>query len=344
MSLFRLIEASVRWLIPFLAATAWAQTPCQTGARLFAARQYAQAQEPLWACVNAGTDTKDPAHQLALTYRELKNYDLGWTKTEKALARQPESVDVLYIAGFLKFRMGDHRESIRLLGQAFRLDNYDWRVHQAFALNYIAMDIRPGALAELETSLKLNPANAELYYQLARLQYVEMRIPESIAASKKALALFPGYTEVYSNLGLCYEALAQIEEARKNYDLAIVLTGKHGSRDEWPYINFGAFLATHGEPERALPLLKEALARNPKSVRALYYMGRALGKLGRGEEAKPFLEEAIRLDPGDSGAYYELGMLLARTGETARSRQLLDRFTVLKEQERERPATIQEVR
>jgi tetratricopeptide (TPR) repeat protein len=133
-------------------------------------------------------------------------------------------------------------------------------------------------------------------------------------------------------------------KALKNYEFAIALTVKHGSHDEWPYINYGAFLATHGESERALPPLKEALARNPKSVRALYYMGRALGKLGRSEEAKPFLEEAIRLAPADSGAYYELGMLLGRSGETARSRQLLDRFKVLKEQERERPATTQEVR
>jgi tetratricopeptide (TPR) repeat protein len=334
----------MRWLIPFLAATTWAQAPCQTGARLFAARQYAEAQEPLWACVNAGTNTKDPAHQLALTYRELKNYDQGWPNAEKALARHPGSVDVLYIAGFLKFRLGDHSESIRLLGQAFRLDNYDWRVHQAFALNYIVMDIRPGALAELETAVKLNPANAELHYQLARLLYVEMRIPESIAASEKALALFPEYTEVYSNLGLCYEVMAQIEKARENYELAIALTGKQGSRDEWPYVNYGAFLTKQGEPERALLLLKEALTRNPKSVKACYYMGRALGKLGRGEEAKPFLEEAIRLDPADSGAYYELGMLLARTGDTARSRQLLDRFKVLKELERGRPATTREVR
>ena len=230
------------------------------------------------------------------------------------------------------------------LGRAFRVDNYDWRVHQAFALNYIAMDIRPGALAELETALKLNPANAEMYYQLARLQYVEMRIPESIAASEKALALLPVYTEVYSYRGLCYEAQAQVEKAAENYEVAIALTGKQSSLDEWPYINYSAFLTTHGEPERALPLLKEALARNPNSVRAYYYMGRALAKLGRSQDAKPFLEKAIELDPADSGSYYELGMLLARSGDTERSRQLLDRYQVLKEREREQPATTLERR
>src|ERR1700719_2558802 len=91
------VQASVWWLIPFLAEAVCAQTPCETGARLFAARQYAEAQGPLWACVSAGTNSKDPAHQLALTYRELKNYDQGWSNAEKALARRPASVDVVYI-------------------------------------------------------------------------------------------------------------------------------------------------------------------------------------------------------------------------------------------------------
>ncbi len=329
----------MRWLVLLLAAAARGETPCETGARLFAARQYAAAQAPLWACVIAGTNSQEPAHQLALTYREVKNYGHGWTRAAEALASQPRSVDLLYVAGFLKFRMGDNRESIRLLGQAFRLDNYDWRVHQAFAFNYIVLDIRPGALAELETAIKLNPRNAELYYQLARLQYLEMHIQESIAASEKALALFPGYTEVYSNLGLCYEALGQGEKARETYERAIALAGKQGSRDEWPYINYGAFLIKQGEPEKALVPIKEALTRNPNSAKACYQMGRALAKLARAGEAKPFLEEAIRLDPADSGAYYELGMLLARTGDTARSRDLLDRFKVLKERERGRPST-----
>src|SRR5262245_17294288 len=190
----------MRWLLPFLAGLAWARTPepCETGSRLFSARRYAEAQAPLWDCVIAGSRSKDSAHQLALTYRELKNYDRGWARAAGALARQPASVDLLYVAGFIKFRMGEHQESIRLLGQAFHLDNYDWRVHQAFAFNYIVMDIRPGALAELETAIKLNPRNAELYYELARLQYVQMQVAESIASSEKALALFSDYAEVYS--------------------------------------------------------------------------------------------------------------------------------------------------
>src|SRR6266545_3262629 len=196
-------------LVFMMSGLCWAQDPCRAGGDLFAQRRYEAAQAPLWQCIEQGAPSKQAAHELTLTYRDLKNYRDGWARAEAALARPPKSADVLYVAGFLKFRMGENKESIRLLGEAFRLDPYDWRVHQVFALNYIVLDIRPGAAAELEAAIRLNPGNAELYYQLARLEYTAMRIPESISASEKALKLFPEYAEVHSNLGLCYEALAQ---------------------------------------------------------------------------------------------------------------------------------------
>ena len=211
-------------------------------------------------------------------------------------------------------------------------------------MNYVLLKIWPGALEELKTAVALNPRNAELYYELARLYYTyQARVTESIAASEKALALFPEYTEVYSNLGLCYEVLAQHDRARENYERAIELTEKSGSPDEWPYINYAAFLIKQGETEHSLPLLEKALARNPKSLRAHYETGRALRKLNRTSEAQRYLEEAIRLDHDEPGAYFELGMLLNKQ-DPARSRQLLDRYRVLQERERSQPAATQEGR
>jgi tetratricopeptide (TPR) repeat protein len=334
-------------LVP-LAAWSWAQSQpgeaCRSGSRLFSERRYAEAQEPLWSCVIGGASNKEAGHLLVLTYRELKNYQQGWTRVRAELPRQPKSIDLLYIAGFLKFRLGEPKESIRLLGEAFQLDHYDWRVHQVFALNYVLLKIWPGALEELKTAVALNPRNAELYYELARLYYTyQARVTESIAASEKALALFPEYTEVYSNLGLCYEMLAQHDRARENYERAIALTEKSGSSDEWPYINYAAFLIKQGETERSLFLLDKALGRNPKSLKAHYETGRALRKLNRASEAQRYLEEAIRLDPDEPGAYFELGMLLNKQ-DPARSRQLLDRYKALQERERSQPAATQEGR
>lgn len=326
-------------------AACWAQPggACRLGHELFAKRQFAEAQELLWQCVAAGAPTRDAAYELALTYRDLKNYASGWARAKPALGEHPNSVDLLYIAGFLKFRMGENDASLGLLDRAFRLDSLDWRVHQAFALNYVVLKIMPGVIAELQRAIELNSNNPELYYQLARAYYSDqMRVAESIAASEKALALSPEYAEVYSNLALCYEARAENDKARQAYERAVALTAKHGSRDEWPYMNYGAFLVKQGEAEPALPLLREALSRNPANIEAHYYLGRALRKLGRSEEAKQHLEQAIRLDPNAPGSYYELGTLLYQQGDHERGKELLDRYKRLKDRERPRAPGVRE--
>jgi tetratricopeptide (TPR) repeat protein len=310
---------------------------CRRGTELAVRREFAAAQEPLWRCILAGAP-RDAAYDLTQTYRALRNYEDGWARAEQALRQQPASIDVLYVAAFLKFRMGRHQESVDFLERAFKLDNLDWRIHHVFALNYIALNIRPGAIAELELATQLNPENAELHYQLARVYYTdEMRLEESIAESHKALALFPEYPEVYLNLALCYEALSQNEKAIENYRQAMSLAEKHGRQDEWFYMNYAEFLIKQGEAGESLPLLNTAIRLNPKSARAHYLLGKSLRRLDRPDESRDHLERAMALDPSESGPYFELGMLLQKRGDRARARQLLDRYKIMKEQERPGP-------
>ena len=196
-----------RWALCCLLATALArgqEGPCQRGRDLLASKSYPEAQEALWKCVLEGAPGREPAHLLTQTYRELRNYEEGLQRVTAVLSGRSASVDLLYLAAFLQFRLRHHQASIELLGRAFPLDNYDWRVHHLFALNYIVLHIQAGALEEMQRAIALNPANPELHYQLARIQYTEGRHQESITASHKALALFPEYPEVYSNLALCY--------------------------------------------------------------------------------------------------------------------------------------------
>src|SRR5204863_5092551 len=122
--------------------------------------------------------------------------------------------------------------SIRLLGEAYRLNPSDWRVHQLFAMNYVVLDIKDGARAEFQAAIELNPRNAELHYQLARFYHSDGRITESIEESNRALALFPDYPEAYENLGLCFAALAENKRAVENFERAIAQAEKLGQKNE----------------------------------------------------------------------------------------------------------------
>jgi tetratricopeptide (TPR) repeat protein len=237
---------------------------------------------------------------------------------------------LLYLGAFFEFRLRNHKASLDLLARAYDLDHYDWRVHYLFALNYIVLRVKAGALAGIERAIALNPANPELHYLLARLHYTEQRFPESIAASEKALALSPEYPDVYNNLALCYQAMAEDDKAAENFDRAIALTRKFRRRDEWPFVNYAAFLMKQADYGKALPLLREAVVLVPASSKAHYYLGRALRNLDQIAEAQASLEQSIALDPNDPAPHYELATLLNRKGDRARARALFERFESLR--------------
>jgi len=303
---------------------------CIEGDALFRARAYDRAQTVLWDCVTGGAVTPESAHQLTLTYRELKNYRAGLDRATSILASAPESEDVLYVAGFLQFRLLNHRESVRLLGEAYRLRPSDWRVHQLFALNYVVLDIGEGALAEFRNALALNPSNPELHYQLARFYHSDGRVEDSIVESRKALELFPEYPEAFQNLALCYEAAGEEQLARDNFARAIQLLDKFEQKDEWPFLHYGEFLLKHGDVEASTRIFQRALSVNPRSAKANYFMGRAMRTLGRNEEARVYLQKATVADPADPAPWFELGTLLTRLGDREGAKPVFERFQALR--------------
>jgi tetratricopeptide (TPR) repeat protein len=226
--------------------------------------------------------------------------------------------------------MGNARESCGTLEQAYARSPEDWRIHYLYGLNYVVLDIKEGAEVSFTNALRLNPKNPELWYLLARLYYTDNRPQESLTASMEALKLAPEYSDVYTNVALCHEALAEDAEAIAAFQRAIELNRQLGRTDEWPLLNFAAYLIKQGRSEEAPPLLKDALGLNAKSSKGHYLMGRALAKSGDVRNARRHLETSLHLDASDASAYFELGMLLQRLGDREGARANLAQFEALR--------------
>jgi Tfp pilus assembly protein PilF len=264
----------------------------------------------------------------------LKNYDAGLSRTDAAMKRSPEDVDLLYLAAYLRYRRNETKDSMVLLSKAYRLAPKDWRLHQLFALNYISFDMLEAAKLSLFQAIALNPNNSELYYQLGRLYFTLNRFDDSMQAMKSALAILPDYPEVYDSLGLTYEALQDEKQAAENFAKAIELDRKRGIKDEWPLINYGTFLLRRELPQESLAFLAQALQFRPLSTKANYQMGRALRALRRNDEAEKYFEKAIQLDPSYSSAYYQLATLIRNRGDRDRATVLFAQFKALAEKEK----------
>ena len=104
-------------MLLFLAAASLnAEEPasCPTGLAQVKASNYAGGQVSLWECVESGLGNETHAYYLGLTYRELKNYKSGLTRTYATLKRLPDNVNLLYLAAYLQYRCQDTKESMIL--------------------------------------------------------------------------------------------------------------------------------------------------------------------------------------------------------------------------------------
>ena len=65
------------------------------------------------------------------------------------------------------------------------------------------------------------------------------------------MAQAPTFTRAHDNLGLCYEALNQADEAIAHYHEAVRLNRVDKTPSAWPPLNLGILLRTRRELEEA---------------------------------------------------------------------------------------------
>jgi tetratricopeptide (TPR) repeat protein len=82
-------------------------------------------------------------------------------------------------------------------------------------------------------------------------------------------------------------------------------------------VQIGGTMTGGGAAAEAIPVLEEAVRRDPRDFAARIELGRALFGAGRYAEAARESGEAVRLGPGDPAARLNLGTALKATGDLA---------------------------
>ena len=205
------------------------------------------------------------------------------------------------------------------------------------ALAYIAMKRGDWARPELERLAVDEPANVVNLYWLARLDYDDGQYASAIERLQRVVAREPTLVRAHDNLGLCYEALNQPEEAVGHYREAIRLNRadpKIGS--PWPALNLGILLRTRGELDEAERLFRESLAIDRRFAPGHYQLGVVLEERGRLDDAVGSFRQAISLDESYAEAYYALSRIYRRRGRTTEADVAMNQFKRLHESRRER--------
>jgi predicted O-linked N-acetylglucosamine transferase (SPINDLY family) len=169
------------------------------------------------------------------------------------------------------------------------------------------------AISRYEQVLRIDPANGEAQYHLARAYCEQGRLADGIDLLHNILSIDPGQGRAYRLLGMALghagrhaEALAALDRA---LDLGSVSAAIHGSRAD--------ALVALGRFDEAVESFDRALLLDLTSVPDWCNRGAALHELGRYQNAAESFDRAIALAPDFAEAHCNRGAALTQLGRLA---------------------------
>ena len=150
----------------------------------------------------------------------------------------------------------------------------------------------------VQKAIRLNDSYASAYWILGMIYLWKDREHEqAIAAAKKAIALDPNNASAYSVLAEILKFAGRPAEVIELMEKAMRLNPRYS-----PFYLFQSGSAYYymGQYDRALTLLKKAVARLPNHMPTHGYLAAIYTELGREEEARAELAEVLRISPNES--------------------------------------------
>ncbi|MCS6898460.1 MAG: tetratricopeptide repeat protein [Myxococcales bacterium] len=178
-----------------------------------------------------------------------------------------------------------------------------------------------GAEASARRALELDPQSPEAYNLLGYCAALEGNAEEAVEAYRQAIALDDTYFEAMLNAAEVYiHPLRDFEEAVKMCDQAMELAETDEELVDAALLKFDALVSQGedklGEARELLERLPPPPYENPMHT---FLVGRALFELGELERAVPLIEEAAAKDPKHGEAWYYLGLVRAEQGDEGRA-------------------------
>lgn len=264
---------------------------------------------------------------------EYKSAAEAYSKLTTTFGSEDEQHAVAYQRdsrmSYLRFIAGDTPGAIQRMSSALQIanelhmpaENIAWSNYQLGEEYFQAGDMKLAEKAYQE-GLRLYPGYYRALAGLAKVRSAEGNLREAAELYDKAIATVP-YPEYLAGLGDLYQAMGQIEKARREYDLVEFIGHLSEINEQIHNRDLALFYADHGlKLERA-----EALARKELEVRQDVYtwdvLAWALYKNGKYDEAYQASQTALKFGTRDALLLYHGGVIAAKIGKSEQARQNL---------------------
>jgi len=242
------------------------------------------------------TGTAALASTLAGMYQDAGWVDRALINAQRALDRDPNSVEALLRIGVIEAQVGWQQECRAHIEMASKLAPQAAEPHIALALLYEQVGAYKQGEQELLAASKLRSNDEHILQLLFRNQMSQGQYDKALETAQQALKLFPT-----SLAFLGGRAEAMVEQA----------------------------LSIPGKPDKArfqegMELVQQYIRLSPDNMNAHFLLGRIYQRLGDEESALREWEMVFASDQKTPTLAINLGRLLVRKGDRQRGQQMLE--------------------
>jgi Flp pilus assembly protein TadD len=312
--------------------------------------RYAEAYEDLRRAVSLRPDNSEYQTDLGYVLWKLGRAAEAVSAERAALQLKEQNFNAHFQLGRFLLRTGDPQfmtEAVAHLRRALELDPRQYDVRFELLAAYRALGQRAEAASQLDLLWDARPSDPRVFYMSALLATDRDDLNAAIRDFKEALSRDPTLLSAWQDLGLAYikfkrwpEAIETFAELSKRqtdsvdaayfYALSLFNAGRVPEAEREvrralrlnagvteAHTLLGVILAARGDANgEASESLSQAIALNPRSFDANFYLGRVQYALRDYEGAVRSLRVAVQLNPRHAEARFFLGTALESAGES----------------------------
>jgi Tfp pilus assembly protein PilF len=246
----------------------------ESGQQYFQKGEYREAAIKFANAIKIDSGYADAHFQLAESYMNLQQPDRAYQEFARTVELQPENYKARIAMANLLILRRDFPLAQEQADLLLQKRPNDPAVHAMASSLLAAQEKIPGAIAEMQKTVALDPGRWEPYLSLALLQLKDSELYAAEENLKKVIALNPKAMQARLVLGTYYQSHNRLSEAELQFRDALALDP--GTPE--PREALARLYLSEGKKAEAEEVLKQAtrdLPHNPGSVLALsnfYFM------------------------------------------------------------------------
>ena len=214
-----------------------------------------------------------------------------------------------------------------------------WLAHNNLATIFMERGETASAAVELETTVRLQPNDAEGHANLANIFFESGRFEEAAREFQLALEGEPGYARIHDYLGVSLMESGRLDEGIAHMQRAIQIDPSNATSRE----HLGLGLWRQGKIEEAMGQFQEGVRIDPTGTAPRMRYGTALLVLERYGDATTQFTEIIKSAPEFEPAHKFFGIALAGLHQTDEAVHQLEEALRLEPADREAKEKLDEL-